>query len=108
MLLDLMLPGFDGIELVKDILDVAEAPVIFLSAYGREEVVARAFEMGAVDYVVKPFSPTELSARIRAALHRRVTAEPSEPYVLDLIQVPVSSEVSELSILPSRRYGSSV
>ena len=82
VLLDLMLPGTDGIELMKDILNVTDVPVIFLSAYGRDEVIARAFEMGAIDYVVKPFSPTELSARIRAALRRRVTAEPSEPYVL--------------------------
>ena len=44
--------------------------------------MARAFERGADDYVVKPFSPTELAARIRAALRRRATAEPSEPYVL--------------------------
>ncbi len=76
VLLDLMLPANDGIELMRDILDVADVPVIFLSVYGREEVVARAFEMGAVDYVVKPFSPTELSARIKAALRGRVTAEP--------------------------------
>ena len=81
-LLDLMLPGTDGIELMKEILDVADVPVIFLSAYGREELVARAFDMGATDYVVKPFSPTELSARIRAALRRRTAAEPSEPYVV--------------------------
>ncbi len=81
-LLDLMLPMMDGIELMRDILDVADVPVIFLSAYGREEVIARAFEMGAVDYVVKPFSPTELTARIKAALRRRVTVEPSEPYML--------------------------
>jgi len=81
-LLDLMLPGTDGIELMKDILDVADVPVIFLSAYGREEIVARAFETGAVDYVVKPFSPTELAARIKATLRRRATIEPSEPYVL--------------------------
>ena len=86
-LLDLMLPGTDGIELMKDILDVADVPVIFLSAYGREEVVARAFEMGAVDYVVKPFSPTELAARIKAALRRRVAAEPSEPYVLGDLRI---------------------
>ncbi len=86
VLLDLMLPGADGIELMKDILDVADVPVIFLSAYGREEVVARAFDMGAADYVVKPFSPTELSARIRAALRRRAASEPAEPYVLgDLV-----------------------
>ena len=67
---------------MKDILDVADVPVIFLSAYGREEQIARAFDMGAADYVVKPFSATELSARIRAALRRRAAAEPSEPYVL--------------------------
>ena len=82
VLLDLMLPGADGIELMGDILEVADVPVIFLSAYGREEVVARAFDMGAVDYVVKPFSSTELSARIKAALRRRVAVEPSESYVL--------------------------
>ena len=82
VLLDLMLPGKDGIELMKAILDVADLPVIFLSAYGREEIIARAFDMGAADYVVKPFSPTELAARIRAALRRRAASEPSEPYVL--------------------------
>ena len=82
VLLDLMLPGADGIELMKDILDVADVPVIFLSAYGRDETIATAFAMGAVDYVVKPFSPTELTARIAAALRRRETPEPLEPYVL--------------------------
>ena len=82
VLLDLMLPGTDGIELMRDILGAGDVPVIFLSAYGRDELIARAFDMGAVDYVVKPFSPTELSARIRAALRRRAASEPSEPYVL--------------------------
>ena len=82
VLLDLMLPGTDGIELMKDILGAGDVPVIFLSAYGRDELIARAFDMGAVDYVVKPFSPTELAARIRAALRKRAASEPSEPYVL--------------------------
>ena len=86
VLLDLMLPGTDGIELMKDILGAGDVPVIFVSAYGRDELIARAFDMGAVDYVVKPFSPTELAARIRAALRRRAASEPSEPYVLgDLV-----------------------
>ena len=86
VLLDLMLPGTDGIELMKDILEIADVPVIFLSAYGREEQIARAFDLGAADYVVKPFSPTELSARIRAALRRRAVSEPVEPYALkDLV-----------------------
>ena len=82
VLLDLMLPGTDGIELMKDIQDVSDVPVIFLSAYGREDQIARAFDMGADDYVVKPFSATELSARIRATLRRRAASEPTEPYVL--------------------------
>ena len=84
VLLDMVLPGTDGIKLMGDILAVADVPVIFLSAYGREEVVARALESGAVDYIVKPFSPTELVARVRAALRRGAGAyrsEPPEPYV---------------------------
>ena len=83
-LLDLMLPETDGIELMEEIRAVANIPVIFLSAYGQEEIVARAFDKGADDYVVKPFSPTELAARIRAALRKRAAfgqVEPSEPYV---------------------------
>ena len=56
-----------------------DLPVIFISGYRRDETIARALEMGAADYLVKPFSPTELIARIRAVLRRR--AEP-EPFVL--------------------------
>ena len=70
VLLDLMLPGTDGIIVMKSIHDVADVPIIFLSAYGQDQVIARAFEMGAADYVVKPFSPTELVARIHAAPRR--------------------------------------
>ena len=90
VLLDLMLPGTDGIELMRGILDMADVPVIFLSAYGQEETIARAFENGADDYVVKPFSPTELVARIKAALRKREDpewAEPSEPYVLEELTI---------------------
>ena len=86
VLLDLVLPGSDGIELMQQILERADVPVIFLSAYGRDEIVAQALEAGAVDYIVKPFSPTELVARVRAALRQRAAAEPAEPYVLgDLV-----------------------
>ena len=79
VLLDLMLPGSDGIGLMQDILETAEVPVIFLSVYGQEEEVARAFDLGAADYVVKPFSPTELVARIGVALRRRAASERAEP-----------------------------
>jgi signal transduction histidine kinase/DNA-binding response OmpR family regulator len=83
VLLDLVLPGSDGIELMHDIRKQADVPVIFLSVYGHDDTVARALDMGAADYVVKPFSPTELAARIRAALRKRLEPfhdEPSEPY----------------------------
>ena len=70
VLLDLMLPGSDGIELLEEVPELSDLPVIFISGYGRDETIARAFELGADDYIVKPFSPTELVARIRAVLRR--------------------------------------
>ena len=76
VLLDLMLPGTDGVELMRTVPELADLPVIFISAYGRDETIARALEAGADDYVVKPFSPTELTARIRAALRRRSNPAP--------------------------------
>ena len=76
VLLDLMLPGTDGVELMQTVPELGDLPVIFISAYGRDETIARALEAGADDYVVKPFSPTELTARIRAALRRRSNPAP--------------------------------
>ena len=82
VVLDLMLPDTDGIELLETVPELAELPVIFVSAYGRDETIARALERGAVDYLVKPFSGTELTARIRAAIRAR--AEPQEFTLADL------------------------
>ena len=86
VLLDLLLPGADSIELMENVPELACLPVIFISAYGRDETIARALERGAVDYIVKPFSATELTAteltateltaRVRAALRRRTEMEP--------------------------------
>ena len=76
VLLDLVLPGTDGIELMQTVPALADLPVIFISAYRRDETVAKALELGAADYIVKPFSPTELVARIRAALRRHPDPEP--------------------------------
>ena len=101
VLLDLMLPGTDGIELMQTVPELADLPVIFISGYGRDETIARALEAGASDYIVKPFSPTELTARIRAVLRRR--ADP-EPFVLgdlaidhDRRQVTVAGREVELT-----------
>ncbi|MCY4590584.1 MAG: response regulator, partial [Alphaproteobacteria bacterium] len=76
VLLDLRLPGTDGIELMRTVPELAELPVVFISAYGRDETIAEALKAGATDYIVKPFSPTELTARVGAALRKRAAPEP--------------------------------
>ena len=76
VLLDLLLPGRDGIELLEQVPELSDQPVIFISAYGRDETIARALESGAADYIVKPFSPTELVARVRTALRRHAQPQP--------------------------------
>ncbi len=85
VLMDLALPGADGVELTKRILEVTDVPVIFLSGHGGDQDVARALEAGADDYIVKPFSPTELVARIEAVLRRQAASDRTrarEPYLL--------------------------
>jgi len=84
VLLDLVLPGRDGIELMHEVPELSDLPVIFISGYGRDETVARALESGAADYIVKPFSHTELVARVRAALRRH---EEPEPLVLGALAI---------------------
>ena len=100
VLLDLMLPGVDGIDLMKDIVAARDLPVIFVSAYGQDRLVARAFEMGADDYVVKPFSPTELVARIKAALRKRTLSEPAVPYVLGDLTIDYAERLVTLAGKP--------
>ncbi len=88
VLLDLMLPGTDGIALMESVPELADLPVVFISGYGRDETVARALKAGAADYVVKPFSPTELIARVEAALRR--VARP-EPFALGALAIHYES-----------------
>ncbi len=76
VLLDLMLPGADGIELMASVPELGDLPVVFISGYGRDETIAEALRAGAADYIVKPFSPTELTARVDAALRRVARPEP--------------------------------
>ena len=105
-LLDLMLPGMDGIELMESVPELADLPVIFLSAYGRDQVIARALEVGAEDYVVKPFSPTELVARVQTVLRRRAASdlsEPPEPYRRGFRIAAVSSGLPDFGQRPTCR-----
>ena len=67
--------GADIIEMIDGVRELTDAPVIFLSEQGGDGDVARAFDVGADDYIVRPFSPTELVTRIRAALRRQTAPE---------------------------------
>ncbi len=85
VLLDLILPGVSGFDLMKRIRQVSTVPVIFLSGHSGEEHVVQALRMGADDYIAKPFSPNELVARIEASLRKRAVfdyTEVREPYRL--------------------------
>ncbi len=79
VILGLILPGRDGINLMEEVPELSDLPIIFISGYGHDETVAAALEAGTAYYIVKPFSPTEFVARVRAALRRR---EEPGPFVL--------------------------
>ena len=70
VLLDVMLPDLDGFEVLKIIREVSNIPVIMLTAKGEEEDRVKGLELGADDYISKPFSPRELVSRVRAVLRR--------------------------------------
>ncbi len=71
LILDLMLPGLDGWSVARQLREAGfEAPILMLTARGEEEERVRGFELGADDYVTKPFSPREVVARVRALLRR--------------------------------------
>jgi len=83
VLLDLGLPGIDGVEVCRQIRAMSDVPVIMLTARDSEIDKVVGLEIGADDYVTKPFSPRELVARVRAVL-RRAEERPKAPSVADV------------------------
>ncbi len=81
VLLDLMLPGMDGYEVCRRVREIGSVPVIMVTARTDEAHRITGLELGADDYVVKPFSPVEVVARVKAVL-RRVSAPPDPNRVL--------------------------
>jgi len=75
ILLDVMMPGLSGLEVMRRIRERSNVPVILVTAKDRDTDKVRGLEMGADDYIVKPFNPDELGARIRAVLRRTVSQE---------------------------------
>ncbi|WP_138946582.1 response regulator transcription factor [Plantibacter sp. M259] len=82
VLLDLMLPGIPGTEVCRQIRAVSSTPIIMLTAKDSEVDIVVGLELGADDYVTKPYSTRELLARIRAVLRRRVEADQAQEEVL--------------------------
>lgn len=70
VLLDIMMPDLDGFEVLKMIREVSKIPVIMLTAKGEEDDKVKGLELGADDYITKPFSPRELVSRVKAVLRR--------------------------------------
>lgn len=70
VILDVMMPGLDGYETLQILREISQVPVIMLTAKGEEEDRIRGLELGADDYVTKPFSPRELMSRVKAVLRR--------------------------------------
>jgi two-component system KDP operon response regulator KdpE len=77
VLLDVMMPDLDGFEVLKIIREVSTVPVIMLTAKGEENDRVRGLELGADDYITKPFSPRELVSRVKAVLRRTETPSTS-------------------------------
>jgi len=98
ILLDWMLPALSGVDLVRRLKrnpDTRDIPIIMLTARGEEASKVQGLEIGADDYVTKPFSPRELVARIRAVLRRSLPTDTTVPLEIDGLQMdPDSHRVS--------------
>ncbi|MFB9763770.1 MtrAB system response regulator MtrA [Nocardioides kongjuensis] len=104
VLLDLMLPGKDGIDVCKEIRAESGVPIVMLTAKGDTVDVVVGLESGADDYVVKPFKPKELVARIRARV-RRTEAVPQEALAIRDVEIDVAGHAvtrggEEISLTP--------
>ena len=89
VLLDVMMPDIDGFEVLETIREVSSVPVIMLTAKGEENDRVRGLELGADDYITKPFSMPELAARIRSAVRRTSTppVDTNAPIVIGDIEL---------------------
>ena len=111
VVLDIMLPGLDGFEITRWIRDQSDVPIIMLTSRRDEVDRIAGLEMGADDYVVKPFSPQELVSRVRAVLRRtRTTSQDSSerPLVFKDLQIDLNTRLvtvgSEEIILTAKEF----
>ena len=101
IVLDLMLPGIDGLDVAKILKNdpqIKDIPIVMLTAKGEEPDIVTGLELGADDYVTKPFSPRILVARIRAVLRRKVKEEPRDESVLRIRNLVIHSGRHEVLV----------
>lgn len=91
MLLDIMLPGIDGLEVCRRIRSISSLPILMISARDEDADRILGLDVGADDYIVKPFSPGEVMARIRAAIRRLSERGPSETLVVGGLSIHLPS-----------------
>ena len=98
IIMDVMMPKLDGFSAVKEIQKIKDIPVIMLSARGEEYDKLFGFELGIDDYVVKPFSPKELMARVNAVLNRSNGSDRYKPTVEKFEGLEVNFEARSISV----------
>jgi len=101
IVLDLMLPGIDGLEVAKVLKNdpkTKDISIVMLTAKGEEPDIVTGLELGADDYVPKPFSPRILVARVRAVLRRKVKEEPTDESVLRIHNLVIHSGRHEVLV----------
>ena len=108
LVLDLGLPGIDGVEVIRRLREIGSTPIIVLSARGEERDKVQALDLGADDYVTKPFGVDELLARVRVALRHTARPESGAAAViragvieLDLERRRVTVDESEVHLRPT-------
>jgi two-component system response regulator RegX3 len=98
VLLDVMLPDGDGRDVLRDIRSTSRTPVVMLTARGEEMDRVLGLELGADDYVTKPFSAAELVARLRAVLRRTEAAPPAAQQLLEVGDVRVDLDRRQVTL----------
>jgi DNA-binding response OmpR family regulator len=105
VLLDVMMPGMDGLEVVRRIRQKSGIPVVMLTAKGDETDRVVGLELGADDYVPKPFSPRELLARLRAVMRRVRPESVGEKMIVGDIEIDVPARVASVGGRPADLTG---
>ena len=98
VLLDLMLPGLSGTEVCRELRTRSSVPIIMLTAKDSEVDIVVGLELGADDYVTKPYSSRELLARIRAVLRRRVETPDDDPGIVEAGDVRMDTERHSVAV----------